>query len=239
MKELLWKKGIWAASAVVFLAMFSGIPMGKLWPPLPAGSVFSYYKAALQSQMVIFIIPAAGVLPAGAVFIQEKKSGFLKLYSIRINREEYVRRKLWQIYVGGFFPFLTAGLLFFLVCFFLIYPRELVGGLDREAAGDCFFLMLRICLLGGIMGEIAGSLSAIFVNYYMAYGLPFVCYYMLIILKDRYLPDMYAMDPQEWVACERHWGESGNGIWMFLLAFTAASVLLCGILTYQRLKEIV
>lgn len=139
MKELLCKKGIWVSSAVVFLAMLSQIPMGKIQPPLPAGSVFMFFKDALQAQMVVFIIPAAAALPAGAIFVQEGKSGFLKFYCIRIGRKRYVEKKLLQIFFGGCFPFLLAGTCFFLVCFFLLYPQEMVGPVDREAAGECLF----------------------------------------------------------------------------------------------------
>ena len=47
------------------------------------------------------------------------------------------------------------------------------------------------------------------------------------------------MYPAEWILCEENWGESGNGIWLFLLAFTALALILHGFLLDLRLKEIV
>ena len=98
--------------------------------------------------------------------------------------------------------------------------------------------MLRICLIGGILAEISGIFAAAFCNYYMAYGLPFVCYYMLIILKERYFTEMYAMYPAEWMKCEQDWGMGNFGIWVFLAAFSLAAMLLHGLLLYKRLQEI-
>ena len=151
---------------------------------------------------------------------------------------QYIRRKTLQIYAGGFLPFFFAGILGALFCFFFIYPLELQGALPWESVWETLRLLLRICLVGGIFAEVSGIFAALFRNYYMAYGLPFVCYYMLIILKERYFTEMYAMYPAEWVKCQQDWGEDGLGIWVFLAVFSLAVMLLHGLLLYHRLREI-
>ena len=93
--------------------------------------------------------------------------------------------------------------------------------------------------MGGILAELSSSFAALFQSYYMAYGLAFVCYYLLIILKERYLPELYAMYPVEWILCEENWGSDGSGIWIFFLAFTMAAVLLHGLLLYERIRELI
>ena len=239
MKELMLKRGIWISAFICVLALLLGMPYGQIEPPLAAGSFLKFYRAALQSQIMVFFLPVAASLPAGAVFLQESKSGFLKLYCVRMNRMEYLKRKLFQVYVSGAFPFFLAGLLAFLICFLFFFALEIVGEIKGEEILEAFLLLMRICLIGGMLAELSGFFAAIFLNYYMAYGLPFVCFYFLVILKDRYLPDMYAMYPAEWILCEENWGESGNGIWLFLLAFTALALILHGFLLDLRLKEIV
>ena len=72
----------------------------------------------------------------------------------------------------------------------------------------------------------------------MAYGLPFVCFYLLIILKDRYLQDLYVIDPKEWILTENYWGAGGNGIWVFFLVSSVFFCLLHGLLLGYRLREI-
>lgn len=151
---------------------------------------------------------------------------------------EYIQRKTLQIYAGGFLPFFFAGTMGLLSSFLVIYPLELQGAMPWESLWQLVQLLLRISLVGGILAEVSGIFAALFRNYYMAYGLPFVCYYMLIILKERYFTDMYAMYPAEWVKCQYDWGVDGLGIWVFLAAFSITMMLLHGLLLYHCLKEI-
>lgn len=72
----------------------------------------------------------------------------------------------------------------------------------------------------------------------MAYGLPFVVYYMMVILKERYLPKLYALYPGEWVLCKENWGAGGMGIWAFFLVFSIAFLLIHSLLLYWRIQEI-
>lgn len=88
------------------------------------------------------------------------------------------------------------------------------------------------------MSGISGIFAAVFQNFYMAYGLPFVCFYMLIILKEWYFTDMYAMYPVEWIKCEKDWGTNGNGIWIFLIVCSATVLLSNSLILSHRLQEI-
>ena len=225
-------------SVFCFVAILAAIPFSKMELPLASGAFLQYYKTALASQGILFLIPIISVLPEGAVYVKESSNGFLKLYITRISRMDYIKRKIFLIYAGGFLPFFVAGILAFLFSFLVFYPLELKGVIEREGVWEVLFLLLRICLVGGITAEISGIFAAVFRNYYMAYGLPFVCYYLLIILKDRYLPDLYALYPGEWVVPKQDWGMNGMGIWVFFLVFSAAVCLLHGLLLHHRLKEI-
>ena len=122
--------------------------------------------------------------------------------------------------------------------FLFVYPLELQGEMDWEKLLEIARILLRTALAGGIVAELSGIFAAVFMNYYMAYGLPFVCYYLLVILKERYFPQMYAMYPAEWMVSKQDWGADGSGIWMFLAAFSAALMLLHGLALYIRLREI-
>ncbi len=238
MGEIGKEKNLWLLSAFCLAAMIIALPFSKIKPPLGAGTFLQYYQTALSSQGILFLIPIVSVLPAGAVYVKESSNGFLKLYITRISRMDYIKRKVFLTYAGGFLPFFTAGAAAFLFCFFAFYPLELKGVIEKEGVWEVLFLLFRICFTGGIMAEISGIFAAAFRNYYMAYGLPFVCYYLLIILKDRYLPDLYAMYPGEWVVPKQDWGTDGMGIWVFFLVFSAAVCLLHGLLLHHRLKEI-
>ncbi len=238
MKELLREKGLWAASFLCFAAMLLGFPQDPIKLPLQTGAFLKLYRQALGTQIVRFVLPAAAVLPVGAVYVKESSCGFLKFYISRIDRIQYIRRKTVQVYLGGVLPFCFAGLLGLLVCFLFLYPLELKGSVAAADIREAALLLLRICMVGGIAAELSGIFAALFRNYYMAYGLPFVSYYLLVIVKERYLPGMYAMYPGEWIAFEKNWGADGSGIWWFLGMFTVAAGLLHGLVLYVRLREV-
>ena len=40
---------------------------------------------------------------------------------------------------------------------------------------------------------------------YMAYASPFVPYYLLIILRERYFPNFFVLYPKEWLNPRRQW----------------------------------
>lgn len=238
MRELLKEKSLWMSSLLCLLALLMGFPFYQIELPLATGSFVKLFHTALDTQMVLFLIPIASVLPVGAVYVRESSSRYLRLYITRISRMEYIRKKTLQIYAGGFLPFFIAGLLGLLLCFLAVYPLEFQGDIPWEGIWEVLRLLLRICLMGGILAEISGIFAAVSRSYYMAYGLPFVCYYMLIILKERYFTEMYAMYPAEWMKCEQDWGMDSFGIWVFLAAFSLAAMLLHGLLLYNRLQEI-
>ena len=73
----------------------------------------------------------------------------------------------------------------------------------------------------------------------MAYASPFVFYYVLIILHDRYLKDIYILNPREWISPTDTlwvWGIWGSVLWMAELIFLVTVVL--SILMYPRIEEI-
>lgn len=238
MKELFKEKGLWMSSLLCFAGLLIGFSSNKMELPFSEGSFVKFYLKAADTQITLFLLPIAAVLPMGGIYVKESSSGFLRLYITRISQMEYVRRKTLQIYAGGFLPFFFAGTLGLLCSFLAVYPLEVQGEMPWESFWQLVQLLLRIALVGGILAEVSGIFAALFRNYYMAYGLPFVCYYMLIILKERYFTDMYAMYPAEWVKCDQDWGVDGLGIWVFLVAFSITMMLFHGLLLYSRLKEI-
>lgn len=238
MKELLRDRGFQAAVLVSFLAMALGFPFYQAKIPLNPGSFLEFYQTALEAQTMLFLIPVAAVLSPGAAYVRESSSGFLKLYLTRTSRMEYIRTKTWRIYAGGFLPFFLAGTGGFLLCFFFLYPLELKGSISWKEIRSVLEILLRISFTGGILAEFSGIFAVVFRNYYMAYGLPFVIYYMMIILKERYLPKLYAWYPGEWVVCQEDWGTDQMGIWIFFLVISLAVMLIHSLILYRRLQEI-
>lgn len=58
----------------------------------------------------------------------------------------------------------------------------------------------------------------------MAYAAPFILYYVLIILCQRYFTWLYVLDPREWICAEKPWVGGLWGTLALLLELTG----LCG-----------
>ena len=67
MKELLREKGFLAAMVVSFLGFAMGFPFYQVEFPLGSGSFIQFYQASLESQVMLFLIPIAAVLPPEAL----------------------------------------------------------------------------------------------------------------------------------------------------------------------------
>lgn len=238
MKEVLREKSFWIAVLAAFIGIAAGLPLYDMKLPLAAGTFLDLYKKALESKILLFLIPVVAVLPAGAIYVRESSGGFIKFYITRIGRSAYIIKKLLQIYFSGFFIFCFAGLCVFFICFLGMYPLEVKGSIPPDRIWDVLSPLLRISLIGGICSGLSGMFAAAFRNYYMAYGLPFICYYLLIIVHERYLPDLYAIYPLEWIQCEQDWGTENEGIFLFLLLFSAAVMLWNHLLLQHRLQEV-
>ena len=55
---------------------------------------------------------------------------------------------------------------------------------------------------------------------YMAYGAPFVIYYVLVILSERYFHSIYVINPEEWLAPQNYWVGGDWGIMLLIVLFS-------------------
>ena len=81
-------------------------------------------------------------------------------------------------------------------------------------------------------------MGAVSRSVYLSMGIPFVMYFSLVMLRERYLNWMYCMDPREWVLKEEYWGEQGRGLWMFLLLLWIGLTVIYEKILESRLEEI-
>lgn len=228
-------------AAALFLGMAGillGTPFYELKMPLQTGSFYLLFQEGMTGNAMEFLLPVAAVLSGGGLFLQEYDSGFLKLSISRTGRMAYIREKTIYSCLKGSAVLFLGGLLVFALYFLCLFPMEVKGISEPEKIIECICMLLRISMTAGIICGLSGIFGALFLNYYMSYGLPFVCYYMLVILKERYLPDFYSLYPPEWIRLEHSWGTEGTGIWYFLITAQILVMLLYALILEYRLKEI-
>ena len=114
----------------------------------------------------------------------------------------------------------------------LFLPMEKVA----EASSEASAILLKTCELlflnGGLWAVMGMTMSTIMESKYIAYASPFIVYYLLVILYERYFPNAWLLYPKNWLDPEI-WPYGVRSAAAFLLELT----VLAGIVFYIRGKR--
>ena len=91
---------------------------------------------------------------------------------------------------------------------------------------------------GAFWASIGMLFSNLTMSRYMAYASPFVIYYVLIILYERYFPVVYVLYPKEWLAPSSLWLYGNAGVLMIVAELTALAGLGAGLSAGRRLSNV-
>ena len=86
-----------------------------------------------------------------------------------------------------------------------------------------------VFLNGGLWAVVGMTLSTVMESKYIAYISPFIVYYLLVILYERYFPDAWLLYPRNWLDPEI-WPYGVGSAVVFLLELT----FFAGLLFYFR-----
>ena len=91
-------------------------------------------------------------------------------------------------------------------------------------------------------GALWATVGMLFANLtgsrYMAYASPFVIFYVLIILYERYFGGMYVLYPKEWLSPSGVWHYGVPGALLVVGELTAILALCAGLAGKRRIKAI-
>ena len=132
MKRMLTSKNFLAAWLIACAALLFGQTYPSLKKPLTCGAFIDLLDGAIKGQIVSFILPIAAVLPWSDSFLQEYRSGFLKISTPRTSRSQYVEGKVFSILMSGFLVWLLAVITVLLVNFVIFYPMEVKGNIPKD-----------------------------------------------------------------------------------------------------------
>jgi len=108
---------------------------------------------------------------------------------------------------------------------------------EGEAVRPYFAQVLMIAailFLSGAFWSLVGfTFSSLTMSKYMAYASPFISYYILIILHERYFEKLYVLYPKEWLFPSDAWVLGNLGV-ILLLAELMAVVSLAFVITAKR-----
>lgn len=192
--------------------------------PLTEGYTLNLMLSALESDSFAPFVPIAAVLPLSGCFVGDLKSKFATLTVVRTGYTPYLISRVIACFLLGGGVVLTGVLVSYGVLCLVLLPVESAA----QTAPDTSELLER-CLLaflcGGLWALTGLALSTVMESGYIAYVSPFIVYYLLVILYERYFPNATLLYPRAWLSAD-DWpfGVTGAVVWTAELSALAALV---------------
>lgn len=193
---------------------------------------------ALASDSMVLALPILAAVPYAASVVDDMRSGFIKEYLPRTTRGGYIAGKIAACTLSGGLVFVCGIMAAHAVMALAFTPMESAAGISagllpevRELFGEG---VLFFCT--GAFWAMTGMLAAALTgSKYMAYASPFVIYYVLIILHERYFGAMHILYPREWTAPTEYWMFGGIGAVLFVTELTFIAALCFWIVAKKKL----
>lgn len=202
---------------------------------MPAGYHTQMIHSALGADTAIPFIPMAAVLPFAGSFVEDVKSKFCRFFCIRSGWTGYLSSRLMVCFLSGALAVVGGAILAWGASALLVMPRTEAGAGTPGLLTETLWLY---ALSGGFWAVVGLSLSTLMESKYIAYASPFVLYYLLVILHERYTPALYVLDPAEWISPQARWPLGAIGAGLVVLELTAVFSILFLIRAEGRLKAL-
>lgn len=215
---------------------------------LPYGYHTDFILSALSSNAMTLALPILCALPYTATVLDDIKSGFIKAYLPRTTVKRYLAGKIAACAISGALVMVIGILLAWGLAALLFLPLESAPTILVDAAGKLIEVekaasplpgtIFRICFSGSFWALVGMLLATLTGSKYMAYASPFVIYYVLIILYERYFDKLYIIYPKEWLNPSDKWMYGDWGVVILLFELTAIAALATGFAVKRRLSEL-
>lgn len=239
------QKFLFGIFAFVFVVVFSQINIAinvfRNGGLQPNGFCNQFMLNALKSDAMIFSLPIICSLPYTISFVEDMQSGFIKFCLHRITVKDYLLGKVIACLLSGGLVLIIGALISYGVIVFTFSPMQApaMPGLEIVPFIQPFIMQLILFFISGALWSMVGMTAAVATNSkYMAYASPFILYYILIILKERYFPRLYVLYPKEWVITGQGWLWGDFGVIMVVLELIMVTSILFVISAKRRLNNI-
>lgn len=196
---------------------------------------------ALVSNGMILALPMLAALPYTSSFINDLKSGFIKFNITRTSRRGYILGKYVACAVSGGLGLIMGIIAAYVISALVFLPME--APLPKDAESPIYFaeIMEKVLLFffSGAFWSVVGLTVATLTNSkYMAYASPFVIYYVLIILYERYFDGFYILYPKEWTAPSSSWMWGNVGVILMLSELIIIMGMVFGSVAKRRIAQV-
>ena len=234
----IWLMSVLGMGALVFVGstenLIRAIEQGGL---LPAEYHKSFLKTAFQSDAVVSFIPVLAVLPFSGSYVDEIKSKFARLYLIRSDYHSYLLSRIVVCFLCGGSVIFLGGLLSWGTSTLLFLPMEKSMEQSMSSMVQLWPVLGLFFLTGGLWSVVGMAMSTLMESKYISYATPFVFYYLLVILYERYLSDLFIIYPKTWTD-PAAWPFGCWGAAIFLLEMTLIFAILFAYRAGRRLQQL-
>jgi hypothetical protein len=246
MRRALTSRGFFAGVVgVVIVVAFSSLEDAAMvlrtGEPFPFGQHARFIIDALRSDGMMLTLPILCALPFTTAFVDDCASGFIKQYLPRSGTAAYIKGKLIACGLSGGFVLFFGVVFAYGVFALVLMPMEWAAG-EGETTLPLFAEVLAkaaILFFSGAFWSLMGFvLAAMTMNRYMAYASPFILYYVLIILNERYLSGLYVLYPKEWLNPSGFWVMGDFGVIVLLCVLVSILCLGFAILAKRRISDV-
>lgn len=227
----------------IILVIFMGAEGAKqLFPKNIAMGLNPFYHAnmvfgALSSNIVLMAVPLLCTLPYTAAFLDEFTSGYIKTYLMKCDKQRYINAKVLAAGISGGLA-VALGILgaYFLAS--LIYkPMELYNPNVVAPYLDLIKKSLVFLFAGCLWSSVGALLANLSLSKYMAYAAPFVIYYVLVILSERYFTSVYVINPEEWLRMQNFWPGNEWGVMLMMILLNVIIMMINSAVIERKLDS--
>lgn len=192
---------------------------------------------ALSSDILASFLPVLAAIPISAGYLEDIKSKFARFLILREDYSGYLISQCLSCWGCGGCATLLGGLAAWGITALVFSPLEQVVkdyvGIAPQIASQLALVFLN----GGLWAVVGMALSTVMESKYIAYISPFIVYYLLVILYERYFPDAWLLYPRNWLDLEI-WPYGVGSAVVFLLELTFLSGLLFYFRGRRRLESL-
>lgn len=231
--------GIAGVIAILFLSSVQDMVTAFRSANLLAGGFHhSLIMKSLSSDGMTLALPIFAALPFTSSMVDDVKCGFIKEYLPRTTVNGYIAGKIAACILSGGLVFVFGILSAYGIAALIFTPLEAAGAELTGNIGELLGQILLFFASGGFWAMIGMLFATLTESKYMAYASPFVFYYVLIILYERYFDSFYVFYPKEWISPSERWMFGNTGVILFVSELTAIAALCFGITARRRLSRI-
>lgn len=209
--------------------------------PLPNGYHAQLIFDALAADAMTLTLPILCALPFTTAFVDDIKSGYIKLYLHRCHVRAYIKGKLIACALSGGLILFIGILIAYGLSTLIFTPMELAltnGETAQPYLAQLLMVAATLFFSGAFWSLVGFTFAAMTQSKYMAYASPFILYYVFIILSERYFENLYVLYPKAWLFPSDSWTFGGFGVIILLLILSAIMSLCFAIIAKRRLENV-